>query len=154
MHDGLREAIADFRRSQELALTYLHGRLGLSVPQSNVHWAVTARQEIQGILTIAKRDGVVLRKHGYGIEVIHPDFRIDFDYGPCGECDRFDAWRLALHRHCKLAFPSPVEGQREFTHWLADAHAAGELVKLSENCSGYVDPSNRSNWRHEPNTGG
>jgi hypothetical protein len=101
---------------------------------------------------IAEVDGVKIDIHGAGIEVVHPDFTIDFDYGPNGECDCFDAWRLALHRHRCRRLAWPVDGQLELQALLESAAADGSIAQLS-NSPYYVHPDFRSHWTLNQTTG-
>lgn len=146
MRIELKDVITSFRRDQELALQYLHGRLQIPVPESAFAWAVTARRQIAAVSSVIAEDGVRLRKHGFGIEVIHPDFRIDFDYGPAGECDCFDAWRLGLHNHISPGLPSPVECDRTIRDWIGEAEEERSLIRVPETNAFYVWPDSRSFW--------
>lgn len=142
----LRDAIVNFRRDQERALSYLHSRLGIPVPKTNVEWAVSALGQIQTVASQVTADGVHLRKHGYGIEVIHPEFRVDYDYGPAGECDCFDAWRLGLHKHILLELSGPVECNRAIGDWIAEAKLEGDLIQVANASHLFVWPKSRSTW--------
>jgi hypothetical protein len=112
MHPDLADAIRLFRRDQELALDYIHRRLDIPVPRTAHSWAADAHEQIAAAYSIATTEGVILYVHGVGIEVTHPDFHIDYDYGPAGQCDCFDKWRLSLHRHIRLELPNPVDDPR------------------------------------------
>lgn len=149
MQPELKTVVTNFRQDQELALEYLHGHLGIPVPCSNIEWASRGRKQIDAVISTICDDGVQVRKHGYGIELIHPDFQIDFDYGPSGECDCFDAWRLGLHKHISLRLPDPVECDREIREWIADAVRSGELQQVAGRNSFYVWPASRSEWQGE-----
>lgn len=94
---------------------------------------------------MAAKDGVSLYHHGYGIEVIHPDFRIDFAYDLQGECDCFDRWRLSVHRHLRLRLSAPVDDPRPLQQWLDEAVASEELVQPDPH-SLYYHPGLRSRW--------
>lgn len=146
MHADLAEAIRLFRRDQELALDYIHRRLGIPVPRTAYAWTADAHEKITAASSIAKIEGVTLYVHGVGIEVTHPDFHIDFDYGPAGQCDCFDKWRLSLHRHFQLGLPSPVDDPRPLDDWLRDAVDASELIRVADSYSMFSDPSLPSKW--------
>jgi hypothetical protein len=64
------------------------------------------------------------------IDVIHPDFRIDFDYGPNGQIDCFDVWRLAVHRHHLTDAKPPVGPYDDIREWVGDATEQGELLTV------------------------
>ena len=89
---------------------------------------------------------MTLKVHGVGIEITHPDFHIDFDYGPAGQCDCFDKWRLSLHRHIRLKLPNPVDDPRPLDEWLKDAVDAGEFIRVADSYSMLYNPTLRSGW--------
>lgn len=144
MRVELHEAITDFRSDQELALEYLHGHLGIPVPVTNDEWAARGRTQIESVVSVAADDGVQLRKHGHGIEVIHPRFQIDFDYGPAGECDCFDPWRLYQHRSNGRSHS--VSSDRDMRDWLVESASAGEVLPVPGTYSFFVWPEMRSQW--------
>jgi hypothetical protein len=146
MHPHLADAIQLFRHDQELALDYIHGKLGIPVPRTAFLWAMNAQQQLTTASAIATAEGVTLYVHGAGIEVTHPDFHIDYDYGPDGQCDCFDTWRLSLHRHIRLGLPNPVDDPRPLDAWLRDAVDAGELICVANSFSMFYDPSLSSKW--------
>lgn len=144
-NDVLFDAIASFRSAQELGLAYVHNFLGLPVPRSNREWMeywYTVPPDAAGV---ARADGVKIDIHGAGIEIVHPEFTIDYDYGPNGECDCFDAWRLALHRHRSRRLPWPVEGQLELRALLDSAASCGTIVALPDSPY-FIHPAFRSDW--------
>ena len=154
MRNELQTVITNFRHNQELALEYLHGRLGIPVPSTKYEWAANGRNQIESVMPTVVSDGVQIRKHGVGVEVIHPKFRIDFEYGPAGECDCFDGWRLGLHKHISIALPDPVECDREIRQWLDEAAESGDLLPVPDTYSFFVWPESRSRWStSKPNVG-
>lgn len=146
MHPELSTAIRQFRRDQDLALDYIHGNLNIPVPVSITHWHDDIRHQITAVDSIAARDGVKLNVHGFGIDVTHPEFRIDFDYGPHGECDCFDEWRLSLHRHHQLGVTDAVDDPRPLDEWFTAAADQGELVLVRDTYGTFYDPSLPSKW--------
>jgi hypothetical protein len=62
---------------------------GISLPQSNIEWSLSPIPCIGSL-----RAGGQYRKHGYGCTVETAKGEVDFDFGPHGEVDGFDAWRL------------------------------------------------------------
>ena len=154
MRNELQNVITSFRQDQELALEYLHGRLGIPVPSTSYEWAANGEKQIESVMSTAVGDDVQLRNHGVGIEVIHSEFRIDFDYGPAGECDCFDGWRLGLHKHISNELPDPVECNRDIRQWLVDAAESGDLMAVPDTYSFYVWPESRSRWSEPKPIGG
>jgi len=146
MHSELADAIRLFRNDQELALAYLHGKLRIPVPSTSHEWATNARDYVCAVKSIASADFVTLYPHGFGIEVTHPEFHVDFDYGPAGQCDCFDAWRLSLHRHLRLKVPNPVDDPRPIRDWLRGAVDSGHLAQIADSYSLYYNPESRSTW--------
>ena len=62
---------------------------GIERPASNRAWSDLDIPQ-SGVL----QGGGRYYKHGYGCAVHLPDGPVDFDFGPHGEIDGFDAWRL------------------------------------------------------------
>ena len=51
-------------------------------------------------------DGVRYELHGVGCRVYFPELCVDFDYGPEGRIDVFDAWRLYIYA-CEVPLIHP-----------------------------------------------
>lgn len=149
MRPELRSIIERFRRDQELGLDFLHGKLGIPVPATCYDWAAMGREQIEDVDSIVRSNGARLQKHGIGIEIIHPKFRIDFDYGPNGECNCFDAWRLQLHEHILKKYSDPVSCLKALPTWLAEAADAGFLRLLSKTHSVYICDEFPTKWNTE-----
>ena len=128
----LHDVIGSFRDAQDRGVAYTHDRLGLPIPKTNLEWMRYGYVVPPEAAEIAESDGVRIDIHGAGIEIVHPKFTIDYDYGPNGECDCFDAWRLALHRHRTKGLPSPVDGQLEIRAMLDSAASDGTVISLSD----------------------
>ncbi len=143
-NEELLDAIASFRSAQELGLAYVHNRLRLPVPRSSHEWMRYRYAVPPEAASIAQADGVKIDIHGAGIEIVHRDFTIDYDYGPNGECDCFDAWRLALHRHRTRGLPWPVEGQLMLQALLDDATADSSVVPLGGSLILYIQISDQT----------
>jgi hypothetical protein len=95
MHPVLSEVILAFRSAQDLAVSTLRDRLGIPPPASNLDWAT--RCYGMGLGELGDSIGVVIRPHGYGVEMRFPAISIDFDWGDRGEGYGFDVWRLWNH---------------------------------------------------------
>ncbi len=130
MIDELLEAIASFRSAQELALAYVHERLGLPVPRSNREWMRYAYAVPPAAAVVANTDGVKIDIHGAGIEVVHPDFAIDYDYGPSGECDCFDAGDLHFIDTAVVAYHGRFKGNSSCRNCLILRRRAGPSFRL------------------------
>jgi hypothetical protein len=62
---------------------------GIELPKSNTEWAIS------GIAQTGELEGgIKYFKHGYGCAVHLPSGSVDFDFGPQGEYNGFDEWRL------------------------------------------------------------
>lgn len=70
---------------------------GIAMPPSDFEWAVNGIPN-RGVLC----GSVPYRKHGYGCEVERPSDSVDFDFGPRGEINGFDVWRLQNFAEDKL----------------------------------------------------
>lgn len=142
MNAELRQLIDAFRATQNIAIDFLHCRLGIPLPKTNLDWALNGHLAIRDLTDAILTAGVQLKPHGYGIDVIHPEFRIDFDYGPAGQIDCFDIWRLALHRHHLLNDTPPVGPYDDIDAWVGDALECGELTIVSETYDAFFqDPT-------------
>lgn len=146
MRELLEVIIASFRHMQEMGLDYTHGRLRLPVPCSARQWMQYRYTVPTDAAAIADEDGVRVDIHGSGIEIVHPDFTIDYDYGPNGECDCFDGWRLALHLHRCRKLPPPVVGSVIIGGWLDAAAEEGTVIALPDSPY-FVHPRYRSKWK-------
>jgi hypothetical protein len=98
MHPVLSDVIIAFRSAQDLAVSTLHQRLRIPLPQSNRDWALSSLS--MGLPELGRSIGVDIRPHGYGVEMRFPSVSIDFDWGDDGEGYGFDVWRL--WNHCEV----------------------------------------------------
>ena len=125
MNPTLAQLITAFRSSQDLAVMTLRDRLGIAMPDSNVHWATICHD-----LDLPQRGrsiGIAIRPHGYGVELTFPSLSIDFDWGDRGEAYGFDLWRLWKHCESNKLFPDTLT-YNVLKHHFDNATAAGELV--------------------------
>lgn len=136
MDRRLDNLIARFREAQDAAVMLL-STMGVPMPASNFDWLAICRAHgISGF----EANGVKLIPHGFGIEVRQGNSSVDFDWGPNGESDAFDAWRLFNFASCnRLAEAYAYE---DVEQWLLQGHAGGDLVQVG---SLYVDPQRRAN---------
>lgn len=132
MNHDLRALIQDFREAQDRAINYLHSDLRIPLPSSGRDWVRNGHRLVLEAAKLANNSAFQLSPHGYGIDVVHSDFRIDFDYGPNGEIDCFDVWRLAVHRHHLTDSRPPVGPYDDIREWVNDAIAKCELLTVQE----------------------
>ncbi len=142
MHPELRSLIKDFRVTQDRAIDFLHSVLKIPLPSSGRDWVKCGHRAVLEAVKNLECPTIQLDPHGYGIEIIHPDFRIDFDYGPNGEIDCFDLWRLAIHRHNLNNSVSPIGPYEDLSAWFQDAVDRSELQKVPGSNDRFVqDPA-------------
>jgi hypothetical protein len=93
----------------------------------------------KSMVRIKELNDVPIYAHGYGIELKIGDLTIDFDWGPSGEPDGFDAWRLY---NFTLDNPTGVAcTHEEVIRWIDEAYANGELERIEYT---YFDPHRRA----------
>jgi hypothetical protein len=100
---------------------------GIALPKSNTEWAISGINQ-RGEL----KNGIKYFKHGYGCAVHLSSGPVDFDFGPKGEYNGFDEWRLwGFLQNSKLPkfFKSESELKQEFRRAIEN----GELT-----FSGYI----------------
>ena len=142
MNAELRQLIDAFRTTQDTAIDFLHCQLRIPLPKSSLDWALNGHLAVRDLTRESCSAGFRLEPHGYGIDLIHPDFRIDFDYGPAGQIDCFDIWRLALHRHHLLDDTPPVGPYDDIDTWVDDSLKCGELIVVAETYDAFFqDPT-------------
>jgi hypothetical protein len=142
MTPDLRALINDFRATQDRAIDYLHTDLRIPLPKSGPDWVRNGHRAVLDAVKLGGNSAIKLAPHGYGVDVIHPDFRIDFDYGPNGEIDCFDVWRLAVHRHHLTDAEPPVGPYNDIRAWINDAVDKCELRIVSETYDAFFqDPT-------------
>lgn len=88
MNHKLRTLIESYLSAVKEAIQLLVAS-GIELPTSNTEWAISGiaqRGELVG--------GIKYFKHGYGCAVQLTSGSVDFDFGPKGEYNGFDEWRL------------------------------------------------------------
>ena len=142
MNPHLRALINDFRSAQDSAIDYLRTSLRIPLPKSGLDWVRNGHATVLDAATLLKNSGITLDPHGYGIDVIHPQFRVDFDYGPVGQIDCFDVWRLAVHRHHLTDAEPPVGPYDDIRDWVTNAANQGELLTVPNSYDAFFqDPT-------------
>lgn len=61
------------------------------IPKSNIDWLLTIFEQ-NGSL----KNNVKYFKHGFGIDFRSKNWKVSIDFGPKGEWDGFDSWRLFI----------------------------------------------------------
>jgi hypothetical protein len=149
MNAELDTLIEHFRSAQDIGVTTLVDSMGLKIPSSGHDWVVYCCDN-----ELAKEsviNGVGIYTHGYGVELKIGNLTIDFDWGPNGERDVFDAWRLY---NFTIDNVTGVDSSHfDVIDWIEAAHNAGELAKIEYN---YFDPNRRwvANSHSDANDGG
>lgn len=90
MDARLARLIADYLEAVEAAVAMLETS-GIERPATNIAWAkrrIPSAGELAG--------GIPYLKHGYGCTVQLPQGTVEFDFGPRGEINGFDDWRLVV----------------------------------------------------------
>jgi len=129
--------IRHFRNAQDIAVSAIDRVLRLPRPTSGSAWGkycfeneIQKRNELNGIPIYA---------HGYGIELKIDDLTIDFDWGPNGEPDGFDAWRLY---NFTIDNATGVEcTHKDVMRWIEEAFEHGQLERIDYT---YFDPQRRT----------
>ena len=88
MEPSLLKLISDYQAAVARAVSELKSG-GIQLPESNLGW-VANRIPQHGVLP----SGATYAKHGYGCHLVLAEGEVDFDFGPSGEIDGFDGWRL------------------------------------------------------------
>jgi hypothetical protein len=137
-----------FREAQDIGVAAVVNTLRLPIPKSGSDWSLYCCAN--GIQRVEELNGIPIYAHGFGIELKIGKLTIDFDWGPNGEDDGFDAWRL-------YNFTLDNDTGVECTHgdvirWIQDAYSNGELERIDHM---YFDPHRRSESRRidEQNVG-
>lgn len=137
MKPELDTLIDRFRAAQDIGVDAFVRVLKLPLPVSDQAWISYCLKN--GIQLVDQINGVPVYAHGHGIEIKLDGLTIDFDWGPNGEPDGFDAWRL-------YNFTLDNETHVTCTHlevisWLEEAREKGEVVRRGHL---YFDPIRRS----------
>jgi hypothetical protein len=136
MNPQLDKLIGEFRAAQDFVVKALIEELDLPRPKSNLEWWSICVQ--RGLTEQTTINDIGFYGHGFGVEVTVGDIECDFDWGPNGEADGFDAWRLFRF--------SESEEKKSISYeligmWLEESHAEGEL---EFDGTLYYDPKRRA----------
>jgi hypothetical protein len=141
MKPELETLIRCFRDAQDVGVATVRDTLQIPLPKSGPDWVHYCWNN--GIQKLKELNGVPIYAHGYGIELKIGELTIDFDWGPNGEADGFDAWRL-------YNFTLDNDTGVECTHddviqWIEAAFKNGELQRSNHT---YFDPKRRVAAQH------
>lgn len=132
----LDKLIGEFRAAQDIAVKALVENLKLPRPKTNVEWwAISVKHDLAKWNEV---EGIRYKSHGFGVEVTIGDVTCDFDWGPKGEADGFDAWRLYNFARFENNELISLEDVRT---WLKQSYAQGEL---EFDGTLYYDPKRRA----------
>lgn len=137
MKAELESLIRSFRDAQDIAVSTIVNVLKMPLPSSGLNWLRYCCDN--GVQLQREWNGVPIHAHGYGIELKIDGLSIDFDWGPNGEPDTFDAWRLYYFSRSNVTGISCTH--EEVIQWIDDAHRQGELDRIGYM---YVDPKRRA----------
>lgn len=93
MRPELRTLIHEYQRNVETACRLLQQRLGLP----KLDWFSWRQDRIPGTGWLDDAQSMHYRFHGIGCCMEYGSLVLDFDLGPGGRRDGFDAWRLSLY---------------------------------------------------------
>lgn len=137
MNPQLESLIKQFRSAQDVVVATIRDTLSLPLPKSGAEWAHYCCAN--GLLKINELNGIPIYAHGCGIELKIGELTIDFDWGPSGEPDGFDAWRLY-----NFMLDNAVGVQcthKDVIRWIEGALENGELERIGDT---YFDPKRRA----------
>ncbi|MCA9175244.1 MAG: hypothetical protein KDB14_12235 [Planctomycetales bacterium] len=136
-----------FRDAQDIGVATIRDVLQMPLPKSGLDWVQYCCNH--GIQRLKELNGVPIYAHGFGIELTLGELTIDFDWGPNGEPDGFDAWRLY---NFTLTNATGVEcSHNDVIQWIDAAFENGELHQVGGT---YFDPRRRADANRKPTTDG
>lgn len=125
MRPELRSLILDYQTRVAEAVCLLEEQLKLK----ENGWLSWRQSGVKGSGWLDEARDISYRYHGIGCCVMFDQVDVDFDSGPDGRIDGFDAWRLSIFAQTvrKHAAFTDCDSRRQE---LADLHALGELVSF------------------------
>ncbi len=137
MTPELDSLVRQFRDAQDVAVSTITETFKMPFPKSGPDWVRYCCDN--GIQTLRELDGIPIYAHGYGIELRIGNLTIDFDWGPNGEPDGFDAWRLY---NFTLDNETGIQcSHQDVIEWINDAYESGDLERVQYT---YFDPTRRA----------
>jgi hypothetical protein len=122
MTPELQNLIVAYQRAVASAVKLLQDA-GVALPASAQEWSTSGPRN--GRLGLDAR----FQKHGFGCKVHVGDAVTDFDFGPNGEIDAFDAWRLFRFAG-DHGWVLPYSTHRELDVLLLELEKDGKLRRL------------------------
>lgn len=95
----------------------------IKIPKSNIAWASTIFDQNGNL-----KNGITYFKHGGGIDFKDNNLEISIDFGPKGEWDGFDSWRLFLFMTVNN-IRSTIQGEDEIQDLLIKGVKKGLFIK-------------------------
>lgn len=126
MRPELRTLILDYQARVTVACRLIRERLGVTIDHQ-FSWRQPGIP-MQGWLDDQKT--IEYMFHGIGCAVYFGTTVVDFDFGPNGRFDGFDAWRLSLFARSVPQYQQFVDYDRLHQE-LTSLHQVGELVIFS-----------------------
>lgn len=128
MNRELERVIGLFNGAQERAVEVLEREFGCPRPTTADDFILRCVPAIRKSGYISK--GYKIRPHGIGIEVDIDGLKIDFDFGPNGEFNGFDSWRLFDFLKSNN-IESPIASEEEMENLIEEAKGEGKIEKYS-----------------------
>ena len=125
MRPELRSIIVDYQTRVAEAVCLLEVQLKL---QEN-GWLSWRSSGVEGSGWLDEARRISYRYHGIGCCVMFDQVVVDFDSGPDGRIDGFDAWRLSFFART-VRKHAAFSGCELLRQELADLHALGELISF------------------------
>ena len=125
MNPILKAIITRFRGAQDQAVSKLLDELKITAPTSNINWVTSCDRK--NLSALGEIHGIVIKPHGYGVEMVFPNVTIDFNWGDYGEGYGFDLWRIWNYCLENDLYLESVTYEI-LKLWFDEAQSLGELV--------------------------
>jgi hypothetical protein len=134
MDIALRQLIEDYLWSVDTACDLLRQRLNI---EGNIlHAWQSSKVPQTGWLD--EQHQISFYFHGIGCCVEHLSECVDFDFGPEGRQDGFDAWRLSRFAESIDSQEPLFRDHNALTAELKRLHANGEIIRLTKGLGGHL----------------
>lgn len=133
MRTELRYLILEYQSNVARACELLRSRLGLP----SLEWFSWKQYRIPLSGWLDDAHTIKYRFHGIGCCVTFGSVVVDFDFGPNGRFDGFDAWRLSLFAKSVPNHP-PFRNDAPLTKDLLELLDAGELIRDGDSLGSHL----------------